>query len=196
MPRQARLDSPGTLHHVMIRGIERIVEDDWDRRDFVRRLGALTEETGTLIYAWALMSNHAHLLLCSGAMGLAKFMRRLLTGYAVSYNLRHRRHGHVFSESLQIDCLRRRQLLHRTGALHSLKSVKGGVGQGFKEIGEISVLRTWNDSRNAGKPLARQRERASAVREATIRSEGGIPGNGAAAGAGRGWTDTIGRGMV
>ena len=33
---------------------------------------------------------------CSGALGLAKFMRRLLTGYAVSYNLRHRRHGHVF----------------------------------------------------------------------------------------------------
>ena len=42
------------------------------------------------------MSNHAHLLVCSGAVGLAKFMRRLLTGYAVSYNLRHRRYGHLF----------------------------------------------------------------------------------------------------
>jgi putative transposase len=100
MPRQARLDSPGILHHVMIRGIEkrRIVDDDWDRRDFARRLGTLAEETQTPIYAWTLMSNHAHLLLCSGALGLAKFMRRLLTGYAVSYNLRHRRHGHVFRD--------------------------------------------------------------------------------------------------
>ena len=98
MPRQARLDSPGTLHHVMIRGINkrRIVDDDQDRRDFVRRLGLLAEETRTPIYAWALMTNHAHLLLCSGAQGLAKFMRRLLTGYAVSYNLRHRRSGHLF----------------------------------------------------------------------------------------------------
>jgi putative transposase len=98
MARQARLDSPGTLHHVMIRGIEkrRIVDDEHDRRDFVRRLGLLAEETKTPVYAWALMSNHAHLLLCSGVLGLAKFMRRLLTGYAVSYNLRHRRHGHVF----------------------------------------------------------------------------------------------------
>ena len=42
------------------------------------------------------MSNHAHLLVCSGSAGLAKFMRRLLTGYAVSYNLRHRRQGHLF----------------------------------------------------------------------------------------------------
>jgi REP-associated tyrosine transposase len=98
MSRQARLDSPGTLHHVMIRGIEkrRIVIDQQDRKDFVRRLGLLTLETKTQIYAWALMSNHAHLLLCSGAAGLAKFMRRLLTGYAVSYNLRHHRHGHLF----------------------------------------------------------------------------------------------------
>ncbi|MGH6792941.1 MAG: transposase, partial [Methyloceanibacter sp.] len=67
-----------------------------DRSNFVRRLRALAEETRTPIYAWALMSNHVHILLCSGALGLAKFMRRLLTGYAVSYNLRHRRHGHVF----------------------------------------------------------------------------------------------------
>jgi putative transposase len=97
MPRQARLDSPGTLHHVMIRGIEkkRIVLDEQDRKDFVRRLGLLAVETKTAVYAWALMSNHAHLLVCSGAVGLAKFMRRLLTGYAVSYNLRHRRHGHL-----------------------------------------------------------------------------------------------------
>jgi REP element-mobilizing transposase RayT len=82
----------------MIRGIEqrRIVDDEQDRREFVRRLRLLAEETRTAIYAWALMSNYAHLLVCSGSLGLAKFMRRLLTGYAVSYNLRHRRHGHLF----------------------------------------------------------------------------------------------------
>jgi len=40
MPRQARLDSPGTLHHVIVRGIEkrRIVDDEMDRRNFVRWL--------------------------------------------------------------------------------------------------------------------------------------------------------------
>ena len=98
MPRQARLDSPGTLHHVMIRGIEGrdIVDDDQDRRDFVRRLGEVAVASGTAVFAWALMSNHAHILVASGVLGLAKFMRRLLTGYAVSYNLRHRRHGHLF----------------------------------------------------------------------------------------------------
>lgn len=95
---QARLDSPGTLHHVMIRGIEgrHIVDDEQDRRDFVRRLSEVATASGTAVYAWALMSNHAHLLVASGVLGLAKFTRRLLTGYTVGYNVRHRRHGHLF----------------------------------------------------------------------------------------------------
>jgi len=98
MPRQARLDAPGTLHHVIVRGIERrrIVDDELDRRKFVARVGELALTTGTRVYAWALLTNHAHLLLASGSQGLPSFMRRLLTGYAVYYNLRHRRHGHLF----------------------------------------------------------------------------------------------------
>ena len=98
MPRQARLDAPGTLHHVMIRGIEKrnIVDDDWDRTAFVSRLGDQAKKTGTAIYAWSLLKNHAHLLLRSGYSGLPRFMRRLLTGYAVGYNRRHKRFGHLF----------------------------------------------------------------------------------------------------
>jgi putative transposase len=98
MPRQARLDCSGTLHHVMIRGIEkrRIVDDHKDRDRFVSRLGQCALDTKTAIYAWVLMPNHAHILLHSGPRGLASFMRRFLTGYAVTYNIRHRRHGHLF----------------------------------------------------------------------------------------------------
>jgi len=98
MPRRARLDAPGTLHHVMVRGIERrrIVNDVADRKNFVKRLGELAAGTKTIIYAWALMNNHAHILLRSSEIGLSGFMRRLLTGYAISYNRRHRRWGHLF----------------------------------------------------------------------------------------------------
>jgi len=98
MPRKARLDAPGTLHHVIVRGIEkrRIVNDVADRKNFVKRLGELAEATKTSIYAWALMTNHAHILLRSAEIGLSGFMRRLLTGYAISYNRRHRRWGHLF----------------------------------------------------------------------------------------------------
>lgn len=98
MPRRARLDSPGTMHHVIIRGIEKgpIVGDDDDRRIFVDRMGELSQNLQTPVYAWALMTNHAHILLRSGQAGLSSFMRKLLTFYAVNYNRRHNRHGHLF----------------------------------------------------------------------------------------------------
>jgi len=98
MPRGARLDEPGALHHVMVRGIERslIVVDDEDRLDFLKRIGKAAAATGTVIYAWALMTNHAHLLLRSGEAGLSSFMRKVLTGYSVSFNRRHHRSGHLF----------------------------------------------------------------------------------------------------
>ncbi len=43
MPRGPRLDAPGVLHHVMMRGIERraISRDERDRADFVDRVAAL-----------------------------------------------------------------------------------------------------------------------------------------------------------
>jgi len=56
MPRQARLDAPGALQHVMARGIERrkIFCDDKDRSLFLERLAVSLEETQTQCYAWAL----------------------------------------------------------------------------------------------------------------------------------------------
>jgi len=61
MPRIARLDTPGLLHHVMIRGIERrkIFNDDKDRENFIERLSILLPETRTQCYAWSFLSNHA-----------------------------------------------------------------------------------------------------------------------------------------
>ena len=92
------MDAPGILHHVIIRGIERqdIFRNQADQEDFVDRLSKLVPETRTSCYAWVLMTNHAHFLFRSGPCGLAELMRRLLTGYAVSFNHRHKRHGQLF----------------------------------------------------------------------------------------------------
>jgi putative transposase len=98
MPRQPRLDAPGLLHHVMVRGIERraLFRDDTDRADFVGRLAALVAATGLTVYARALAPNHVHLLVRTGSRPLPRVMRSLLTGYAGAFNRRHKRHGHLF----------------------------------------------------------------------------------------------------
>jgi putative transposase len=98
MPRQARLDVPGALHHVMGRGIERrsIFLRREDQEDFLSRLEKLVHAKGFLIYAWALMPNHFHLLVRSTSTPLSHTMRSLMTGYAGYFNRTHHRTGHLF----------------------------------------------------------------------------------------------------
>ena len=98
MPRQARIDAPGAVHHIICRGIERrkIFLDDLDRDRFVARFGEVLQKTETRCFAWSLLPNHFHLLLQTGRLPIATVMRRLLTGYAVYFNRRHNRAGHLF----------------------------------------------------------------------------------------------------
>ena len=98
MPRKARIDAPGALHHVIVRGIERkkIFRSDYDRENIVNRLLELIPETKTDCFAWALLSNHVHLLLRTGLTPAAVLMSRLLTGYALWFNKKYKRHGQLF----------------------------------------------------------------------------------------------------
>jgi putative transposase len=79
MPRLARLDAPGVLHHLMIRGIERqkIFLSNQDRGDFLDRLSNLLPETETSCYALTFLPNHANFLFRGGKVPLATLMRRL-----------------------------------------------------------------------------------------------------------------------
>ena len=71
---------------VIIRGIERkkiVISIEQDRQAFVACMGTIALKTKTLVYAWALMTNHAHIPLRSGPFGLPLYIRRFLSGYAV-----------------------------------------------------------------------------------------------------------------
>lgn len=136
MPRQARLDAPGTLHHVMARGIEgvKIFGDDQDRADLLARIDRLVPKTGTRILAWVLMDNHIHFLLFSGPGGISRFMRCLLTGYAVGFNRRYQRKGHLFQNRYKsIVCEEDPYLLELVRYIH-LNPLRGRI---VAHIGEL-----------------------------------------------------------
>jgi REP element-mobilizing transposase RayT len=82
MPRKARIDALGALHHTLVRGINRrkIFFDDADRDGFLDRLGGILTDSKTACFAWASITNHLHLLLRTGAAPIATVIRRLLTG--------------------------------------------------------------------------------------------------------------------
>lgn len=136
MPRTARIDIPGILHHVIVRGIERraIFIDDNDRHSFVERLSRLLQQTGTDCLAWALLDNHFHLLLRTGDTKLSTFMRRLLTGHAVTFNLRHCRAGHLFQNRYKsIVCEEEPYLLELVRYIH-LNPLRAGAVRDMEEL--------------------------------------------------------------
>ena len=136
MPRGPRLDAPATLHHVMVRGIERsrIFENDRDREDFLERLGRIIQEGEASCFAWVLIPNHAHVLLRTGPTTLAGMMRRLLTGYAVSFNLRHQRSGHLFQNRYRsIVCEENAYLLELVRYIH-LNAIRAGLVKGMEGL--------------------------------------------------------------
>lgn len=136
MPRKARIDAAGALHHIIVRGIEhqKIFLDDADRDSFVNRLGKVLIETHTDCFAWALIPNHVHLLMRTGLTPIATVMRRLLTGYAVSFNRRYRRHGYLFQNRYKsILCQHEPYLLELVRYIH-LNPLRARLVQDYNSL--------------------------------------------------------------
>lgn len=98
MPTKKRITVPGSIAHVMARGISGIdiFHDDSDRREFLCLLSRAISQNGYQCYAWVLMSNHYHLLMRCSENPLDKPMRQLNAQYAKYYNRKNKRTGYVF----------------------------------------------------------------------------------------------------
>lgn len=121
MTRRARIDFPGALNHIMVRGIERsdLFKDDTDREVFLKRFVSVLEETGTICYAFALMTNHFHLLLETVDASISIAMQKLLTGYAIDFNYRHQRSGKLYQNRFKsILCDKEEYLLELVRYIH------------------------------------------------------------------------------
>ena len=118
MARRARIDYEGALHHVMVRGLERrtIFQDEQDRESFLNRLETALEKTDAKCHAFALMPNHAHLLITSGKHKLSRAIQSLLTRYAGYYNWRHHRSGRLFQNRFKSILCDLRESCVRVGA--------------------------------------------------------------------------------
>ena len=158
MPRLARLDAPGVMHHVIGRGIEKgnIFFNDTDRNDFIERLAGIAQDGGMNIYAWTLMPNHFHLLCKTEKQPLATSMRRLLTGYVVNFNRRHQRYGHLFQNRYKsIVCQEDRYLKELVRYIH-LNLLRAGLVNSLNELDRCpwsghstlmgKVERKWQDT--------------------------------------------------
>lgn len=96
MPRPPRLELPGVPLHVIQRGNNRApcFFGDLDRRFYLKCLGESAAKCGCAIHAYALMTNHVHLLVTPEENGAtAAMLQDIGRRYVRAFNTAHRRTG-------------------------------------------------------------------------------------------------------
>lgn len=98
MARPLRMNYEGAVHHVTIRGNERraIFLSTIDHERFNQKLEESVRLYDVRLFLFCHMTNHVHLVLETPQANLSRFMQRLKTAYAVYFNKKHHRQGHLF----------------------------------------------------------------------------------------------------
>ena len=151
MARKLRVQYPDALYHVMNRGLDRRVLfcDERDCRAFLEDLESSSETHAVVVHAYCLLPNHYHLLIRTPRANVSSFMQSLQTRYAVFYNHRHRKKGHVFEGPYRAVLVQEDDYLLRLSRYIHLNPVrtKGYAGKPFAEIVDALRQYRWSSYR-------------------------------------------------
>src|ERR1043166_225719 len=121
MARKPCVEFAGALYHVICRGNQRqlIFRTDADRKYYLESLEHYRQRYGFKVYAYVLMSNHVHLLVESGQVGLSRIMQGLQLRYTSYFNRKYKKVGHLFQGRYKaVLCDRDAYLLELVRYLH------------------------------------------------------------------------------
>lgn len=129
MTRPLRLEYPGAVYHITSRGNNRqnIFRDAADRRNFLERMSKVGSRFGWVYYAYCLMGNHYHLVLETRLANLARGMAYLNGGYAMRFNARHQRVGHLFQSRYKVLLVQRETYLLTVLRYTVMNPVRAGI---------------------------------------------------------------------
>lgn len=107
MPRKRRRESSTMFYHVIVKGInnEDIYRQQREKIYFKKKILKYLKKYDVELYAYCIMSNHAHLIIKAQLPVLSAFMAVVLAEYAVYYNYKHHRNGHVFQNRFVSECI-------------------------------------------------------------------------------------------
>ena len=97
MPRKPRIEIAG-YYHIINRGVEQrvIFKEAEDYEYFEELMCFYAKSFGITLHNYCLMSNHYHLLIEIEQENLSKFMRQLNMNYAIYFNKKYKRVGHLW----------------------------------------------------------------------------------------------------
>ncbi|MEN8147594.1 MAG: transposase [Campylobacterota bacterium] len=97
MPRRPRIDMVGS-YHIVNRGVEQrvVYKDNEDFEMFLTILCTACQLYGVQLHGYVLMRNHYHLLIETKDENLSRFMKHLNASYAIYFNKKYKRSGHLW----------------------------------------------------------------------------------------------------
>ncbi len=102
MARKPRLTIPG-YYHIINRGVARkaILQNSRDKDKFLEIFCQCANEYGFVVHSYCLMDNHYHLLIETSRDNLSHALRYINSNYAVYYNKKYKREGHLWQGRFQ-----------------------------------------------------------------------------------------------
>lgn len=135
MARQARLKSETGIYHVMLRGNERkaVFLEDEDKNKFINIVFQKMEATGSHLYSYCIMDNHVHMVIqeLENGQQIATLMKRIGVSYAVYYNRKYKRVGHVFQDRFRSEVVEEDVYLLSVIRYIHQNPVKAGMAPGL-----------------------------------------------------------------
>jgi REP element-mobilizing transposase RayT len=100
MPRKPREEVAGGIFHVWARALDRrpLFVDDGDCQVYLVMMRGVVHAFGWRVLAYCLMTNHVHLVIETPYPNLGEGMQRLHGRFAIYYNRRYERLGHLFEK--------------------------------------------------------------------------------------------------
>lgn len=100
MARKARLKAEDAIFHIMCKSITEVnlFRDDEDKNKYLFLIKKYKKLYNVKIYGYCLMDNHAHLLVDSNGADISKVMHGINFSYAMYFNKKYERDGHLFKD--------------------------------------------------------------------------------------------------
>lgn len=129
MARKPRIEYNGAFYHVITRGNQRqkIFKDKQDYTKYLKVLSDYKDRYKYLLYAYALMNNHVHLLIQTQETPLSKILQGINQRYTIYFNKKYKTIGHLFQGRYKaILCNKDEYLLILLKYIH-LNPVRAGI---------------------------------------------------------------------
>lgn len=134
MARRPRVDLPG-YHHIVNRGVNRtdVFSDDTDKEKFLQIVCKACRVYGVIMHEYCLMDNHYHLLIENSQENLSLFMRQINANYAIYYNKKTKRTGHLWQGRYSSWYILGEDYLYRTIKYIAFNPIEAGMVKNVSE---------------------------------------------------------------